>query len=264
MVVPGLVDSHCHLDGEPDPHAVVERARAAGVTGLVCVGTDVASSRRSLELAGSLGPGVWATVGLHPHHADRRGGEGVEGVAALASGGWGVEPVAIGECGLDYHYDHAPRPDQREAFGAQVELARRLGLALVVHTREAWADTFAILEEAGVPARVVFHCFTGGPEEARRCLELGAFVSFSGIVTFGRAEEVRAAARLCPAERLLVETDSPYLAPVPYRGRRNEPALVTVVVEALAALRGVAVEELAGTTSAAAAAAFGVSVAAEP
>ncbi len=132
--------------------------------------------------------------------------------------------VGIGECGLDYHYDHSPRPVQREAFALQIELAHRHGLALVIHTREAWEDTFDILGAAGVPERTIVHCFTGGPEEARRCLDLGASLSFSGVVTFKNADDVRQAAALCPWDRLLVETDSPFLAPVPHRGTLNEPS----------------------------------------
>jgi TatD DNase family protein len=164
--------------------------------------------------------------------------------------------VAVGESGLDYHYDHSPRGIQREAFAAQVALAREHELALVVHTREAWDDTLVILEAEGVPERTVFHCFTGGPAEARRCLDLGCFLSFSGIATFKGAGEVREAAALCPADRLLVETDSPFLAPVPHRGRPNEPALVPLVGAAVAEARGEAPEDVASSSWAAAAAAF--------
>ena len=159
-----------------------------------------------------------------------------------------TRPVAVGECGLDYHYDHSPRGVQREAFAAQVALANRLALPLVIHTREAWDDTFDILDAEGVPARTIFHCFTGGPDEARRCLDLGGHLSFSGIVTFPSADDLRAAATLCPLDRLLVETDSPYLAPVPLRGRRNEPANVAVVGAAVAEARGTTTENVAAAT----------------
>ncbi|MGH9067778.1 MAG: TatD family hydrolase, partial [Acidimicrobiales bacterium] len=232
-----------------------------GVQTLVCVGTDVASSSVAVEMASAAGPGtMWATVGLHPHHADRRGAGGVDGVAALlASAGDGAGPVvAVGECGLDYHYDHSRRAAQREAFAAQVALAHRLGLALVVHTREAWDDTFDILAAEGVPERTVLHCFTGGPAEARRGLSLGAWLSFSGIVTFKGAGEVRQAVALCPTDRLLVETDSPFLAPVPHRGRPNQPAWVAVVGAAAAGVRGVPAEELAASTWDAARVVFGL------
>ena len=144
---------------------------------------------------------------------------GIDGIEALLAE---PEVVAVGECGLDYHYDHSPRDVQREVFAAQIALAHAHDLALVIHTREAWDDTFDILAAEGVPERTVFHCFTGGPDEARRCLDLGAYLSFSGIVTFPTADDVRAAAALCPLDRLLVETDAPYLAPVPHRGERNE------------------------------------------
>jgi TatD DNase family protein len=227
-------DSHCHIDEDAD---AVPAARAAGVTRVITVGTDAASSARAVALA-EAEAGVWATVGLHPHDA----AQGLSGVVAL------LEPasrspmiVAVGECGLDYHYDHSPRAVQRAVFATQVALAQQLGLGLVIHTREAWADTFSILDSEGVPDRTVFHCFTGGPDEARRALDLGAALSFSGIATFPSAVDVRDAARLCPIDRLLVETDSPYLAPVPFRGRRNSPALVPVVGAGVASARGVAV-----------------------
>ena len=225
-------DSHCHIPYEGVGIEAIVEARAAGVTRLVSVGTDAEQSAAALRVAAD-NDGVWATVGLHPHEASR----GVGTVEPLLAG----QPklVAVGECGLDYHYDFSPRPAQREAFAAQVALARSHGLALVVHTREAWEDTFAILRSEGVPPRTVFHCFTGGPAEARTCLQLGAWLSFSGIVTFKNAGEVREAAVLCPLDRLLVETDSPYLAPVPYRGRQNSPAYVPLVGAAVAAAKGV-------------------------
>jgi len=182
--------------------------------------------------------GAWATVGLHPHDAS----EGLDLVERVLEEAVAEHPgvvVAVGECGLDYHYDHSPRPAQREMFAAQVALARRFNLTLVVHTRQAWDDTFAILEGPDRPAHVVMHCFTGGPDEARRCLDLDAFLSFSGIVTFKNATDVRAAAALCPLDRLLVETDAPFLAPVPHRGEDNRPALVPVVGAAMAAIKAV-------------------------
>jgi TatD DNase family protein len=185
---------------------------------------------------------VWATVGLHPHEARH----GVDTITDLLDA---PRVVAVGECGLDYHYDYSPRPAQREAFAIQIGLAHERGLPLVIHTREAWPDTFSVLDAEGVPARIIFHCFTGGPDEARACLERGAFLSFSGIVTFKTADDVRAAALLCPDDRLLVETDAPYLAPVPHRGGRNEPAFVGLVGSALAELRGAIVEDLARKTT---------------
>jgi TatD DNase family protein len=192
---------------------------------------------------------VHATAGLHPHEARF----GVGTIVDLV-GRPGV--VAVGEAGLDYHYDHSPRDDQRTAFAAQIQLAHQHRLPLVIHTREAWDDTFDVLGAEGTPEHTVFHCFTGGVDELRRCLDLGAFVSFSGIVSFPGATDVRAAAAECPADRILVETDSPYLAPVPHRGRRNHPAWVTDVGTAVATLRGCSTTEVASVTSANARLAF--------
>jgi TatD DNase family protein len=235
-------DDHCHLPQDADEAAaVVADARAGGVERLVTVGCDVAQSNAYADVA-ALHPGVvWATAGVHPHEA-KDGMEGLEAVLARPA------VVAVGECGLDFHYDHSPRDVQREVFAAQVALASAHGLPLVVHTREAWSETFDVLAATGVPERIVFHCFTGGPAEARRCLDLGGHLSFSGIVTFPSAQDVRDAAALCPADRLLVETDSPYLAPVPHRGRTNRPALVSIVGAGVAAARGEAVERVAETT----------------
>jgi TatD DNase family protein len=243
-------DSHCHVPYEGVATGVIDDARAAGVGRLITVGTDAAQSSAALEVA-RIYDGVWATAGLHPHDASL----GLDEVVKVLDGA-GPELVAVGECGLDYHYDHSPRPVQRQVFADQIALARDRDLTLVIHTREAWDDTFAILSSGGAPERVVFHCFTGGPDEARRALNLGAWVSFSGIVTFPSAPEVRAAAALVPAERLLVETDSPFLAPVPHRGRPNRPALVAVVGAAVAAARGETVEVVEESTTAAAVEAF--------
>jgi TatD DNase family protein len=245
------VDSHCHLPAAEAEDLVAE-AGVAGVGTMVTVGCDRATSLEALELATRL-PGVYATVGLHPHEAKH----GVATVADLFDGD-GARPVAVGECGLDFHYDHSPRDDQRAAFTEQIRIAHRLALPLVIHTREAWDETFAILDTEGVPARTVFHCFTGGPDEARRCLDRGALVSFSGIVTFPGAQDVRDAAALVPLERTLVETDSPYLAPVPNRGKRNRPAWVPLVGACLAELHGVEVELVRDTAAVAAVAAFGL------
>ena len=247
----GWTDSHCHLDHLDDDaavEAVVAEASTAGVTRLVTVGTDAERSRRNIAIA-ELHDDVWATVGLHPHDARL-------GVSTLAGLFDHPKVVAVGECGLDYHYDHSPRGEQREVFAAQIALAHELGKALVIHTREAWDDTFAILASEGVPARTIFHCFTGGPDEGERCTGLGAYLSFSGIVTFKTATDVQEAARRCPPDRLLVETDSPYLAPVPHRGQRNRPALVAVVGAAVASLRGVSEDTLEDDTNLNAAVAF--------
>ncbi|MBW3669485.1 MAG: TatD family hydrolase [Actinobacteria bacterium] len=247
-------DSHCHIPYErlDEPSVVIAAAHDAGVGRLITIGTDAAQSAAAVEVARRF-EGVWATVGLHPHDA-------VDGVASIVPllENTGDEVVGVGECGLDYHYDHSPRDVQRAAFAEQIALARERGLALVVHTREAWDDTLSILAAEGTPERTVFHCFTGGPDEARRCLDLGAYLSFSGIVTFKAADDVRGAAALCPLDRLLVETDSPYLAPVPHRGRANQPAFLPFVGAAIAAAKGVVVDAVEASTWAATEACFGL------
>ena len=262
-------DSHCHLQDDPDPVATLAQARAARVGRVVCVGTDAASSRQAVILANQLsgtgsqapsggpdptgvrrGVDVWATIGLHPHDA-RVGLDSVTELIDELSAADGLRRsrvVAIGECGLDYHYDNSPREVQRDVFAAQVALANRHDLALVIHTREAWEDTFSILENEGVPRRTVFHCFTGGESEARRCLRVGAFISFSGIVTFANAEELRQVAVHCPLDCLLIETDSPFLTPVPNRGRRNSPSNVAVVGNTIGKLKGFEPEVLAAVS----------------
>jgi len=227
--------------------AAIARARAAGVHAMVVVGTDLESSRQSVDLAAQH-PDVFATVGLHPHDASRLDAEWDDLVALARS----PRVVAVGEAGFDFHYMHSPPDAQDAAFRAQIRLAHHLDRALVIHSREAWDATFTVLVEEGVPARTVFHCFTGGPTEADRALELGAALSFSGIVSFKSADDVRAAAARCPEDRLLVETDAPYLAPVPYRGKENEPALIGAVGEALAAAVGRDPAEIAASTAAAA------------
>jgi len=251
-------DSHCHVQEHYEPDALVlARATEAGVADVVCIGTDAASSAQALELVASPpvgGPRVWATVGQHPHEA----AHGVDDVGALLDRAIadGNAPVAVGECGLDYFYEHSPRPAQRQAFAEQIRLAQRCGLALVIHARDAWDDLFSVLGSEGIPERTILHCFTGGPEEAERCLAAGLFLSFSGIVTFKNATALREAAALCPSDRLLVETDSPFLAPVPHRGTTNEPGFVSLVGAAVALLRGVEPAEVARSSAAAARRAF--------
>jgi TatD DNase family protein len=236
-------DAHCHLDDEGMPggaEAALAAARAAGVTRLITIGTDARHSAAAVALAAAH-TDVWATVGLHPHDA-------VDGVASIVELLDRPRVVGVGECGLDYHYDHSPREVQRAAFAAQIGLAHERSLPLVIHTREAWDDTFSILGAEGVPATTIFHCFTGGPVEADRALTLGAYLSFSGIVSFKTAGDVRAAAARCPLDRMLVETDAPYLAPVPHRGRPNQPALLPAVGAALATATGRTSAEVAVAT----------------
>jgi TatD DNase family protein len=237
-------DSHCHVQYDGVGIEAVQRAAAAGVTRVVAIGTDLQRSRDTIDIVRegrALGLGLWATAGLHPHEAS----DGLDGLAALLDA---PEVVGVGECGLDYYYEHSPRDAQREVFAAQISLAIAADLTLVVHTRGAWDDTFAVLDEAGVPARTIIHCFSGGPDEARQCLDRGAYLSFSGIATFKNAAAVREAAVICPIDRLLVETDAPFLAPVPHRGRPNEPAWVQVVGSALADARGEAVSVIEDAT----------------
>jgi TatD DNase family protein len=252
----GWTDAHCHLhmsgrrnDAAP-PAEQIAAARAAGVARMVTVGCDVADSVAAIEVAAEFDD-VWATAGVHPH--DAKGG--IDGLEALLGR---PEVVAVGECGLDYHYDHSPRDVQREAFAAQIALAKAHDLALVIHSRSAWDDTFDVIAAEGVPERTVFHCFTGGADEARRCLDAGAFVSISGIVTFKTADDVREAVALCPPERLMVETDAPFLAPVPHRGKTNQAAWVPVVGAAVAEVQGRSLEDVIATTSAAAARFYGL------
>jgi TatD DNase family protein len=251
------IDAHCHLPDDPDAVTdLVAEARAAGVERLVTVGTDAESSRRALRWAERFDD-VVATVGLHPHDASE-GTDEIEALLAEALAGAPGRVVAVGECGLDYHYDHSPRASQRDVFARQIGMAHDHRLPLVIHTREAWDDTFSILDREGVPPATVFHCFTGGPAEASAALARGAHLSISGIVTFPSAPELREAVVLAPLDRLMVETDSPYLAPVPHRGRRNRPALVVTVGEAVAAARSLPPSEVAAATRATTEAFFGL------
>ena len=242
------IDAHCHLQFEergPAPDETVARAVDAGVERMVCIGTDLPTSAEAVRLA-SVFPEVWATVGLHPHDASKLADEW-DGIVELAGAD---RVVGIGEAGFDLYYRHSEPDAQEEAFRAQLRLANERGLPLVIHSRDAWAETFGVLESEGVPERTMFHCFTGGPAEAERALRLGCWLSYSGIVSFKTAGDLRAAAAVTPADKLLVETDAPFLAPVPHRGRVNEPALLPAVGTALAAARGEPLETVAATTRA--------------
>ena len=246
-------DAHCHLqdqflaeDGRvaDDVRETLARAYDGGVDRVVVIGTDEQTSRGALALTELGGPvEIYATVGLHPHEA---AGD-VAPIADLARTGH-EKLVGIGECGLDYFYEHSGRSDQRRAFATQIALAHELDLALVIHARDAFDDLFAVLRSEGVPARTVVHCFTGDTGDALACLELGCDISVSGVVTFKNAGSLREAVCVVPLDRLHVETDSPFLAPVPYRGRTNEPAYVTVVGEYVAELRGIGFRELRDAT----------------
>jgi len=233
-----VIDSHCHIDMpqfDADREAVVRRARDAGVADMLVVGGFDADEghRRALAVAREFG--LPASAGVHPHEASLADEATFGELRRLALD---RAIVAVGEIGLDFHYDHSPREVQREVFRRQIRLAREVGLPVIVHTREADAETAAILEEEGAGATGgVLHCFTGGRELARRALDIGFFVSFSGILAFPRAEVIQEVARQAPLDRILVETDAPFLAPPPHRGKRNEPAFVVEVARKLAALR---------------------------
>ena len=232
-------DNHCHLSENPEEEIL--KARKALVAGFINVGTDFETSSEAIEKAKIL-PDVWATAGVHPHEA-RKGIDGIEDLLEDSN------VVAVGEAGLDYHYEHSPREDLKKVFAQQIELANKSELPLVIHTREAWEDTFKILDSEGVPKSIVFHCFTGGTIEAKECLERGAYLSFSGIITFKKSESLRDAASECPLDRAMIETDSPYLTPVPFRGKKNEPANVVLVGQELAYLQDKSPEEIALATT---------------
>ncbi len=248
-------DAHCHLQeqflrGDDASLAVVtetlSRAYEGGVDRVVVIGTDATTSRQALEITELQGPvEIFATVGLHPHDAR----QDLDPIVELAREKH-AKLVGIGECGLDYYYEHAPREDQRRTFATQIALAHELDLALVIHARDAFDDLTDILRSEGVPERTVIHCFTGTPEDATNCLDLGCDISVSGVVTFKNAELLREAVRTVPLARLHVETDSPFLAPVPFRGGANEPAYVTVVGEFVAELRGESFVEVREATRA--------------
>ena len=247
----GWTDTHCHIHDDKMAFASDEsltRAREAGVERFVVIGCDAETCEQALSIS-SQHDDVWATIGLHPHDA-------INGVHTIVPFIASDRVVGIGECGLDYYYEHSPRDVQMKAFAEQIALAHQHDLTLVIHTRDAWDDTFTVLDAEGVPSNTIIHCFTGGPNEARECLNRGAYLSFSGIVTFKNATDLREAALLCPSDRILVETDSPFLAPVPFRGRPNEPAHVGIVGTAIADLRGVDAQEFANITTANAQRAF--------
>ncbi len=250
-------DSHCHLTDaafRDDREAVLHRATDAGVTRLVTIASDVADARAALELARGR-KGVWCTAGVHPHEAGKAAPTDVDAVRELATSH--AEVVAIGETGLDFHYDHSPRSVQTGLFEAHLALGAETGLPVVVHAREADREIAAALRAMPQGTMGVLHCFTGGEAAFAEAMAAGWYVSFSGIASF-RTFEAAHLLRQVPADRLLVETDSPYLAPVPHRGRRNEPALVVHVVEAVARLVGSTTEELAALTTANARRFYGV------
>jgi len=245
-----LVDTHCHLDSEQfdaDREAAIERARAAGVERMMAIGTG--DGPPDLEAAVRLADAhsfMYATIGVHPHDASKATDETFARLEGLARH---PKVLAIGEIGLDYHYDFSPRDVQRRVFDRQLDLARSAAKPIVIHTREAWEDTLEVLR-ANWRGEGIMHCFTGDEAMARQALDLGFYLSFGGVVTFPKAEPTRGAARMAPAERILLETDCPYLAPVPHRGKRNEPAFLVETARRVAELRGVSAEDLAEQTTA--------------
>ena len=249
-----FVDSHAHIDGpefDADREEVIERAHAAGISAILNVGTGDPHSgafERAIEL-GKSHESIYTAIGTHPHDARFYNDEAEERTKSLIEGGERV--VAWGEIGLDFHYDNSPREVQVAVFKRQLHAARDLNLPVIIHTREAETETIEILKSDydGADRRGVFHCFSGSEDLARRALEVGFMISFSGIVTFKKADELRNIARLVPLDRLLIETDCPYLTPVPYRGKRNEPAYVVEVARCLAGLHGLEIEQLAHVTT---------------
>jgi len=248
-----LTDSHCHLDDkqfDPDRDEVIARALAAGVERMMAIGTG--DGPPDLEAALRLAREhsfIYATIGVHPHDAAKATPETFTALEALAAD---AKVLAIGEIGLDYHYDFSPRDVQRDVFIQQLELAGRAGKPIVIHTREAWHDTLQVLRDGSAwrcATGGIIHCFSGGPEEARQALDLGFYLSFGGVLTFPKAEALREAARLAPEDRLLIETDAPYLAPVPKRGKRNEPAFMVETARRLAEVRGTTPERIAEVTT---------------
>ena len=243
-----MIDSHCHIAGEEfaaDLDAVVSRAHEAGVETALCIlGAEDDAELRRADAVRAAWPSVRFATGIHPHHAGHFAGRTADAIATVRQALDGTRACGLGEIGLDYHYDFSPRDVQQEIFRAQIRLARERSLPIIIHTREATDDTFRLLREEKAD-RGVFHCFTGDVAMAESALELGFHLSYAGILTFPKAGDLREAARRTPPDRVLSETDAPYLAPVPYRGKRNEPAYVARVVETLAEVQQTGREEMA-------------------
>ncbi len=252
-----IIDSHTHLEMEEfeeDRDAVVERAREAGVEGMITVGTTLAYCQKALEMA-ALYPEVYVAVGIHPHDAKDIDIGTYDRLRELAAG---EKVVAYGEIGLDFFHDLSPRPVQITRFGEQLDLASEIGLPVIIHDREAHKETLAMLHEHRGKLRGVIHCFSGDRAMAGKCLDLGFCISVPGTVTFKKADELRKVVQYIPLESLLVETDAPFLAPQPYRGKRNEPAYVVKTAEKIAELKGLPYPELARATTENAKALFGL------
>ena len=239
------IDSHCHLADDAfqgDLNDVVARAQAAGVERVLCIlSADEPEEVARAEGVSAAWPAVSFAAAIHPHRSGAYRGRPDEAARITQQAIAAARAVAVGEIGLDYHYDFSPPAAQREVFAAQARLAVSRGLPVIIHTREATDDTLDVLRETGAGAGGVMHCFTGTVDEARRALDLGMFISLAGIVTFPKADALREVARFVPEDRLLVETDAPFLAPVPHRGKRNEPAFVMQTIAAVAEARGLGV-----------------------
>jgi TatD DNase family protein len=245
-----LIDSHCHFDYFTDAERpdILARAKSAGVERMVTIGTRLSRAAEQVALADAM-PELWCTIGTHPHHAAEEDLPQIEQVVELASH---PKIIGIGEAGLDYFYDRAPHEVQAEVFRRQIRIARAAGLPICIHTRDADYDTLKILkeeQEQGGSFDFLLHCFSSGRALAEDAVRMGGYVSFSGILTFPKSQELRGIAADLPADRLLVETDSPYLAPVPFRGKRNEPARVAHTAKVLADTRGVTIEAIADLTT---------------
>lgn len=253
-----MTDSHCHLnhqDFADDLHEVIERAHAAGVSLIICVGYDLPSSRAALHIA-TEAENVYATVGIHPHDANTFTKQTEQEIESLAAH---EKVVAIGETGLDYYRDLSPRYAQQEAFRQHLRLAHKLSMPVVVHSRNAWRDVIRILDEEGIPAKgVVMHCFPSEPDFADAALSRGCFLGLAGPVTFSNSSVLRNIAGSTPMDKMLVETDAPYLAPHPYRGKRNEPSYLPLIVNTIAQVKEVQPEEIARHTTANALRIFGI------
>lgn len=244
-----LFDSHAHIDDsrfDSDRLETIERARENGVTGIINIGADMASSARSIALA-QAHKGIYAAVGIHPHDAKAAVDADYDQMAQWV--GSEAKVVAIGEIGLDYYYDLSPRDVQQDVFIRHIDLARQLGKPIIIHDRDAHGDVMNIIKKEAKGIIGVFHCYSGSLEMAKEVLKLGFYVSFAGPVTFAKSTKLKEIAAAVPLERLLVETDSPYLTPHPHRGRRNEPAHVRLVAEEIARLRGLSLEAVAEATT---------------
>lgn len=254
-----LIDTHCHLTFEPlagDVENVLARSRAAGVIGWITVGTDTQQNQKAVELADKF-ENMYATIGIHPHDAKNVTAEDLAELKKLAQN---VKVVAIGETGLDFHYNYSKQQTQTRAFARQLKIARELNLPVIVHSREAFDETIDILEQFGSGLKkVVFHCFSGSAQQAKIALDYGFYISFTGVVTFKNAEAVRQAAKIVPLDRLMIETDCPYMSPEPMRKQKvNEPALMLHTARCLAELKGLDLADFAEVTTATSRAFFGL------